>query len=172
MQTVVAKLKYMRMSPRKARIYANIIKGLTANDAEAQLMLSPHRTRDYLLRLLRSAVANAVHNEKLNPETLYVKNIIVDNGPMTSRWTPRARGSASQIQKKTSHVTIELGVKEMATPKKYTIITKKKKKEEKPKKERKAAKEPKHVHEEKSISVEKPKEKRGSGPKMFSRKAI
>lgn len=171
MHTVVAKLKYMRMSSRKVRIYANVIKGMNVNEAEGQLMLSPHRTSDALLRLLRSAVANAVHNEKLNPDTLYVKNVIVDGGPMTKRWTPRARGSASQIEKKTSHITIELGVKEKAAPKRYTIITQKKKKAEKAKPEKKA-KEAKHAHEEKGVSVEKPKEKRSSGPKIFSRKAI
>ena len=171
METIVAKLKYMRMSPRKVRIYANIIKGLQVNEAEGQLLLSPHRTRDYLLRLLRSAIANATHNHKLNADTLYVKNIIVDNGPMTKRCTPRARGSASQIEKKTSHITIELGVREPRA-KRFTIIAKKKKKEEKPKKAKTPAKEAKHAHEDKGVSVEKPKEKRSSGPKIFSRKAI
>lgn len=171
MEPIIAKLKYMRMSPRKARIYANIIKGLQVNEAEGQLLLSPHRTRDYLLRLLRSAVANAIHNNKLDADTLYVKNIIVDNGPMTSRWTPRARGSASQIQKKTCHVTIELGVRE-AKAKRFTIIAKKKKKDEKPKKTKGGSKDAKHAHEEKGVGAEKPKEKRSGGPKIFSRKAI
>ena len=159
------------MSPRKARIYANIIKGLQVNEAEGQLILSPHRTRDYLLRLLRSAVANATHNNKLEADTLYVKNIIVDNGPMTSRWTPRARGSASQIQKKTCHVTIELGVR-APKAKRFTIIAKKKKKDEKPKKEKGGSKDAKHAHDEKGGSAEKPKERRSGGPKIFSRKAI
>ncbi|MEK7089332.1 MAG: 50S ribosomal protein L22 [Patescibacteria group bacterium] len=171
METIIAKLKYMRMSPRKARIYANIIKGLQVNEAEGQLILSPHRTRDYLLRLLRSAVANATHNNKLNPDTLYVKNIIVDNGPMTSRWTPRARGSVSQIQKKTCHVTIELGVREPKA-KRFTIITKKKKKDEKPKKKKGGSKDAKHAHDEKGEGAEKPKAKRSGGPKIFSRKVI
>ncbi|MCX6788564.1 MAG: 50S ribosomal protein L22 [bacterium] len=170
METIVAKLKFMKMSPRKVRIYANIIKGLSVNEAEGQLLLSPHRTRDYLLRLLRSAIANATHNKKLDIDTLYVSNVIVDNGPMTKRWTPRARGSASQIQKKTSHITIELGVRE-AKAKRFTIIAKKKK-EEKPKKKKTTSKDSKHTHEDKTVSVEKPKEKRSGGPKIFSRKAI
>lgn len=171
MERIIAKLSYMRMSHRKARLYVNVIKGMYVNEAEAQLLVSPYRTRDYLLRLLRSAVANATHNHKLNPDTLYVKNVIVDGGPMQKRWTPRARGSASKIEKKTSHITIELGVKEPKA-KRYTIIAQKKKKaEEKPKKDKASAKEPKHAKEEKGSAAEKPKEKR-TGPKVFSRKAI
>lgn len=169
MDTIVAKLKYMRMSHRKARLYANIIKGMSVNDAEAQLILSPHRTRDYMLRLLRSAVANASHNHKIEPEALYVKNVTVDGGPMQKRWTPRARGSASQIEKKTCHITIELGVREPKA-KRYTIVAKKKKTDAV--KKEKTAKEPKHSHDEKAAPVEKPKERKAAGPKMFNRKAI
>ncbi len=169
MQTVSATLKYMRMSSRKVRLAANVIKNMSVNDAEAQLVISAGRTRDPLLRLLRSAAANATHNAKLDANTLYVKEIRVDGGPMTKKWTPRARGSASKIEKKTSHITIVLGVREPKV-KRYNIVPAKKTEAEKSGK-KSAETKVKHTHEEKS-GAEKPKEAPRTAPKIFSRKAI
>lgn len=171
MHTVSATLKYMRMSSRKVRLAANVIKGMSANEAEAQLFVSAGRTRDPLMRLLRSAVANAVHNEKLDPDTLYIKEIRVDGGPMTKRWTPRARGSASKIEKKTSHITIVLGTREQKA-KRFTIVPAKKVEKAKTSKKKGEEAKVKHAHEDKQANVEKPKEAPRSAPKIFSRKAI
>ncbi len=180
-RAIVAKLKYMRISPRKARLSANILKKLSVNEAEGQLLLSPHRTKDYFLRLLRSAVANAKNNHKIDAGRLFVKDIRVDKGPVSKRWTPRARGSASKIEKKTSHITIVLGVVEEAKKMRFTIVEKKRKDTTKGKKAEHGSKEapaspksPKgHVPStdaKKSIG-EKKEVKRGT-PSIFHRKAI
>lgn len=124
MQTQTAKLSYLRIAPRKTRSVADLIRGLSANEAEAQLMIQRRRPAKALLKLLRSAVANAKNN-KLNAEHLFIKEIRVDGGPMIKRHLPRARGSASPIQKKMSHVTITLGVNEKLKSK-YTIVVPKK----------------------------------------------
>lgn len=126
MQTQTAKLSYLHIAPRKTRSVADLIRGLSVNDAEAQLMVQRRRPAKAILKLLRSAVANAKDN-KLNPDHLFVKEIRVDGGPMLKRYLPRARGSASPIQKKMSHVTITLGVNEKLKSK-YTIVVPKKSK--------------------------------------------
>lgn len=113
------------MAPRKVRSVGDLVKGLSVNDAEAQLLVQTRRPAKALLKLLRSAVANAKSNQKLDPEHLFVQNVRVDGGPMLKRILPRARGSASPIQKKMSHVTITLGVN-ANLKNKYTIVTPKK----------------------------------------------
>ncbi len=125
MEQQVAKLNYLRIAPRKVRSVADLVKGLSVNEAEAQLMIQPRRPAKALLKLLRSAVANAKNNKRLNPDQLFVASIRVDHGPMLKRMLPRARGSASPIQKKMSNVTLLLGVHEAIKPK-YTIIVPKK----------------------------------------------
>jgi len=124
METQTAKLNYLRIAPRKTRSVADLIRGLSVNDAEAQLMVQSRRPAKALLKLLRSAVANAKNN-KLEVDHLFVKEIRVDGGPMLKRYLPRARGSASPIQKKMSHVTIVLGINEKLKPK-YKIVVPKK----------------------------------------------
>ena len=125
MQQQTATLRYLRMAPRKVRSVGDLVKGLSVNDAEAQLLVQRRRPAKALLKLLRSAVANAKTNQKLNADHLFIENIRVDGGPMLKRILPRARGSASPIEKKMSHVTITLGVNETLKPK-YTIVTQKK----------------------------------------------
>ena len=105
---VSATTKYVRMSPTKARDLANEIKGLPV---AAALRITEFNARKAALQIgktLKSAIANAENNEGLQVESLYVKNAIVDGGPMMKRFRPRARGMASPIQKKTSHITIIL----------------------------------------------------------------
>jgi large subunit ribosomal protein L22 len=123
-QTQTAKLNYLRIAPRKTRSVADLIRGLRVDEAEAQLMVQRRRPAKPILKLLRSAVANAKNN-KLNVDHLFIFEIRVDGGPMLKRSLPRARGSASPIQKKMSHVTIVLGVNEKLTPK-YKIVVPKK----------------------------------------------
>lgn len=95
------------------------------NEAEAQLLAQTRRPSKPLLKLLRSAVANAKNNKVGNVEHLFVESLLVDNGPMLKRMLPRARGSASPIQKKMSHVTLVLGVNENLKSR-FTIVPPKK----------------------------------------------
>ena len=134
-----AKLNYLRMAPRKVRSVANLLRGLSVNEAEAQLLFQRRRASKALLKLLRSARANAVANAHLDPQKLYVESIRVDQGPMVKRILPRARGSASPIQKKMSHVTLVLAESAQPKPPRFTIAVKKKTKKasEESKKERK-----------------------------------
>ncbi len=125
METQTAKLHYLRIAPRKVRSVGDLIKGLSANEAEAQLLLQRRRPAKALLKLLRSAVANAAANKRWDTGHLYVASVRVDQGPMLKRHLPRARGSASPIQKKMSHVTLVLGLNETLMPK-YKIVVKKK----------------------------------------------
>jgi large subunit ribosomal protein L22 len=125
MEQQIAKLNYLRIAPRKVRSVGDLVKGLSVNDAEAQLMIQRRRPAQALLKLLRSAVSNAKNNKKLNVEHLYVVTIRVDGGPMLKRMLPRARGSASPIQKKMSNVTLILGVNENLKNK-YSIVVPKK----------------------------------------------
>ena len=120
-QNVMAKLRYLHITPRKVRAVAELVRGLTANAAEAQLILSSRRPAAALLKLLRSAVQNANHNFKLESSKLYVKEIRVDQGPKLRRFMARARGSAGRIEKKMSHVTLVLGVSEKIRPPQFTI---------------------------------------------------
>ncbi len=119
------KLNYLRMAPRKVRSVADLVKGLSVNDAEAQLMIQTRRPAKALLKLLRSAVANAKNNMKLDPEHLFIASIRVDGGPMLKRMLPRARCSASPIQKKMSNVILTLGVNENLKSR-YKIVVPKK----------------------------------------------
>lgn len=162
--TARAQLKYLRIAPRKVRFVASSVSGMSVNEAEAQLLMQPRRSSGPLLKLLRSAVANA-KAVKLNPEKLYIKTFTVDNGPFLKRFMPRARGSASEIQKKMSHVTIVLAEKEVRTPR-FTIkvVKKAKKPEDGAKKTKKAV----STKEDKQY-VEKPRG--GVMQRVFKRKA-
>lgn len=108
---IVAKLRYLRMSPRKARLIADVVRGSKVEVAQTQLRFSDKRVAAPILKLLNSAVANAKHSFS-KTEGLYIKKIVVDQGPTYKRFRPRARGMASPIAKKTSHVTIVLDERE------------------------------------------------------------
>lgn len=100
--------KYMHIAPRKVRIVAKNIKGLTVEKALAQLRYTPKKAAVILLKVLNSALANAEQKSEIDVDTLYVKNVFVDEGPTAKRWRPRAMGRATRIRKRTSHVTIIL----------------------------------------------------------------
>ncbi|MCS6788964.1 MAG: 50S ribosomal protein L22 [Patescibacteria group bacterium] len=121
-----AVLRYARIAPRKARLVANLIKGLSVNEAEAQLIYNTKRASKIILKLIQSAKAGALA-KKFDLNKLYVKNILVNQGPMFKRYLPRARGVATPIQKKTSHIEVILIEKDNVKPK-YTIIQNKKSK--------------------------------------------
>lgn len=125
MNKQTAKLNYLRMTPRKVRAVADVIKGLSANEAEAQLMMQSRRAAKPLLKLLRSAVADAKNNKHISADNLFIESLRVDQGPMLKRFLPRARGMATPIQRKMSHVTLVLTEKEGVTPKFKIIVPKK-----------------------------------------------
>ena len=105
---ITATTKYIKMSPTKARDLANEIKGLSVSDALFITEFNARKAAIQIGKTLKSALANAEHNQGLSADQLIVKNAIVNGGPMMKRYRPRARGSASPIQKKTSHITIVL----------------------------------------------------------------
>ncbi len=169
MKTQTAKLNYLKIAPRKTRLVANVLKGLSVNEAEAQLLISPKRAAEPLIKLLRSAVANA-KNKQLNPEHLFVKEIRVDQGPMTKRFIPRAMGRATMIQKKSSHITLILAESAKLKAPRFKIV-----KPEKVKKEKIKTKEIKAEIEKPKLSEKetaKPAEKPGFVKKIFRRKSI
>lgn len=107
-QQATASLRYLRMTPRKIRLLADLVRGLSVNDARVQLTFSKKTAAKPLLKLVNSAVANATHNGGLKEETLKIAAITVDGGPMLKRWMPRAMGRATPIRKRTSHINITL----------------------------------------------------------------
>lgn len=164
-----AVLRYARITPRKARLVADLVCGLPIDEAEAQLIYNPKRAAKIILKLIESAKAGAL-SKKLDVNKLYIQNILVNQGPMFKRYLPRARGMATPIQKKTSHITVTLAEKENIKPK-FSIVFKKKIKKEKPKSKslEKQLKKSKEIKEEK-IDIQKSKE--GFWRRIFRRKAI
>lgn len=171
-QIISVKLKYLHIAPRKARFVADLLKGLRADEAEAQLMFSSRRPSKPLLKLLQSAIANAKHNHQLDKEKLYVKSIAVNNGPMSKRFTPRARGSASEIQKKTSHINLVLGVRDETQKLKFNIKLKDKKTKQKEKVKEKKTQEKENKKLESGEKINKQLDQPKFFQKMFRRKSI
>lgn len=111
-QTATARLRYVRISPRKARAVMDLIRGKPVGEAAAILMNTPRRGSEIIIKVLNSAVANAVNNFDLDEEVLYVAEGFVDQGTTMKRWRPRARGMASPIKKRTSHITVTVAERE------------------------------------------------------------
>ena len=105
---VKATTKFARISPTKMRDLATAIQGLSVDKALNAMQFSPRKGAAMILKTLKSAVANAEHNARLSVETLVVKQAVVEPGPTMRRYRPRARGSASPIRKKMSHIKIVL----------------------------------------------------------------
>ncbi|MBC7074074.1 50S ribosomal protein L22 [Candidatus Parcubacteria bacterium] len=108
---VKAHLRYLRIAPRKVRLVADLIRGKDIREAEKILAFCKKKAAKPLLKLLKSAIANATHNFNLKEENLFVEKILVNEGPRLKRIFPRARGSSDILQKKMSHVTIILNEK-------------------------------------------------------------
>ena len=106
-----AKLRNARLSPRKARLVADMVRGKMIQDALNTLQFAPQKTAPILSKLLRSAVANAEQKGASDVDRLFVKTIMVDQGPVLRRFLPRAQGRASRIRKPTSHITVVLDAK-------------------------------------------------------------
>ena len=103
-----ATARYIRISPRKARYVADLIKGKKVEEALDILTFTPRKASSIISRVLKSAVANASQNESIDVDTLYIKKIFVDGGPILKRFRPRAMGRANRIRKRTSHITVGL----------------------------------------------------------------
>jgi len=119
MAEVKAQAKFQRIAPRKARLVVGLLKNLNVAEAQNQLSALPKRSSVTVLKVLNSAVANAKNNNKMNVDDLVVTRAYVDEGPTLKRWMPRAFGRASQIMKRTSHITIVVGEKK--NPKKSVL---------------------------------------------------
>lgn len=98
----------IRISPRKVRIVGDLIKKRNINDAMGILTYMPQKASFILKKLLDSAIANARQKKYVDVDNLYVKNVIVDGGPMMKRFLPRAMGRATKIRKRLSHITMIL----------------------------------------------------------------
>ena len=103
---VSAKLKFVRLSPQKARLVADQIRGLPVERAVELLSFSDKKAAGVIKKVLESAIANAEHNEGADIDELHVQNVLVDQGPTYKRFKARARGRVNHIMKRTSHITL------------------------------------------------------------------
>ena len=108
---VTAKTKFMRISPRKARLVADLVRGKGVEEALNILAFTNKAFAKRLTKLINSAMANAQSNTKMDVDTLWIKRIYVDGGPMLKRFIPRAMGRATMIRKRMSHITVILDEK-------------------------------------------------------------
>jgi large subunit ribosomal protein L22 len=105
---VRASARYVRVTPRKARLVADQVRGLTVPEARTLLDFSPQGAAHDISKLIASAAANAEANHELVGDDLRVAEIFVDEGPTLKRWRARARGRATRIEKRTCHVRVAL----------------------------------------------------------------
>lgn len=161
---VTAKLRNLDIAPRKVRRVAELLRGLQVDSALAELSVNYSRGSKPLTKLIQSAVASA-KEKKLNPDKLVISTIQVDQGRALKRLHPMGRGRASILQKKFSHIMLELTEKEGTLSRGYIIPKKVKKVKEAPRATRTA---PKPEVEEKART----KEKKGFMQRVFRRKAV
>lgn len=109
-----ASARFVRISPRKARVVVDLVRGKSVPYAREILKFTNRAAAETVEKCLNSAVANATHLHHASPETLVVKRAFVDEGPTLKRIRPRAKGSASRVRKRTSHITIIVAPREEA----------------------------------------------------------
>lgn len=148
---VTAKLNNLRISPQKARIVANVLKGLDANNAQTQAESIVKKASFPIEKLIKSAIANAENNFGLDKDNLYIYDIQVGESKKLKRWMPRAFGRASAIIKRSSHIALVLEEK---------IEGKNRKTREQLEKERKTREEAKRKLQEEAVEAEKEKNKK------------
>ena len=112
-----AKARFVRVTPQKARRVVDLIRGKQAGEAVAVLKFAPQAAGETVLKVVESAIANAREaakrsNERLDEKDLYISEVFVDEGPTLKRFRPRAQGRASQILKRTSHITVVVAERE------------------------------------------------------------
>ena len=106
--------RYVRISPMKARPVADLVRGKSVTRALEILAFNERYVAEVIAKVVNSATANAGQQFGLQPDSLYVKTIMVDEGPTLKRFRPRAKGSASRINKRTCHITVIVGPREEA----------------------------------------------------------
>jgi len=106
---IQAKLRFARISPQKARLVADQVRGLPVDQALEVLTFSQKKSAAIIKKILDSAIANAEHNEGADIDELSVIKIMVDQAPTMKRLRPRAKGRANRILKRTSHITLAVG---------------------------------------------------------------
>ena len=106
-----AHAKYVRISSNKVRIVVDLIRGKKVDDAVAILQFTPKAAAPIVLKVLNSAIANAVNNNELDRKSLYVAEVYANPGPTLKRFVARSRGSASPVLKRTSHISVVLDQK-------------------------------------------------------------
>jgi len=153
--------KYARISPFKVREVTREIQGLPVSAALDVLAFTPKKAAFLIAKTLKSAIANAENNANLKPDGLVVKEAIVGEGPTLKRIMPRARGSASRILKRTSHIRIVLSDEVEVE----TRETRKKKREQEKKESRKPATTGESGEKPTSVTEKTPKAKKSTGKK-------
>ncbi|MFC4389225.1 50S ribosomal protein L22 [Gracilibacillus marinus] len=103
--------KSIRIAPRKVRLVVDLVRGKNVGEAIAILKHTQRSASPVVEKLINSAVANAEHNYEMNPDNLYISEAFVNEGVTLKRFRPRAQGRASQINKRTSHITVVLSEK-------------------------------------------------------------
>ena len=106
-----ATARYLRISPRKGRLVADMVRGQSVERAISQLKFCPKNAAGALMKVINSALANAQQDPNVNVDRLYVSNVYVDGGPTLKRFMTRAMGRASRIIKRTCHMTVVLDEK-------------------------------------------------------------
>ncbi len=150
---VRATAKFVRISPRKARLVIDQVRGVSIAEAERTLQFMNKKAAEPVLKLIKSAVANAEHNNKQKKEHLYIAEITANDGFTMKRWRPRAFGRATKIRKRTTHLTVVLDETE-EYKQEAAAKAKKAKKTAKAKKES-ATKKPEAKKEEKKPTAKK-----------------
>jgi large subunit ribosomal protein L22 len=120
---VKAKAKYIRISPRKARLVVDVVRGLDVNAALAKLSVLNKKATSFVEKVLNSAIANAEHNNELSRDNLFIKEIRAEDGPTFYRWFPRAHGRATPKRKRTSSIYLTLEEKKPTKSKKVEKAT-------------------------------------------------
>ncbi len=100
--------KYIRISPQKARLVADVVRGMNVDKAITTLKFMPKKGAAIIRQVIESAVANATQDDRVDVDNLFVKKIDIDGGPSLKRIMPRAQGRATRIIKRTSHITVIL----------------------------------------------------------------
>ena len=104
----VSTLRHARISPRKARLVADVIRGVPVDEALARLQFTPKKAAGIIKKVVQSALDSASQSAGVDEDRLFVSTIRVDEGPIAKRWRPRAMGRATRIRKRTSHIFVAL----------------------------------------------------------------
>jgi len=165
---VKASLKHLRMSPRKIRLVIDVVRKMPVDKALDQLRFVNKLAAEIVVKLIKSAIANAVNTYNLERDNLYIKEIRSDEGVMLKRWMPRAHGRATSIRKRGCHVSLTLGEIKDSGKKDKKVV-----KAADPVKLEKLAKDSEQAASKTMLKAAKEKGKKAAGEKtkMFRRKA-